>query len=178
MVIITISNKCPIYMNINWLVWGGMHQFFCHDFDVHTDLHTVIYITHCVSQRKSNNLPTCSHRKTDSLFCSSDWCPRGRRECGGVRRQLVPAALLWQRRRAVQGVGQTDTAGGQTAACRTAGRTPRRHHLHSQQGGGARGGMLLVFYQSVNDKFHRSLIGSWIWPMIGWKLINEKLILV
>lgn len=76
------------------------------------------------------------------FFCVSprqDWCPRGRRECGGVRRQLVPAALLWQRRRAVQGVGQTDSAGGQTAACRTAGRPPRRHHLHPQQGGGGEG---------------------------------------
>lgn len=69
------------------------------------------------------------------LCLLSDRCPRGRRERGGVRRQLVPAALLWQRRRAVQGVGQTDAAGGQTAACGTAGRTPRRHHLHPQQGG-------------------------------------------
>lgn len=115
------------------------------------------------------------HSNADCLLrlYSSDWCPRGRRECGGVRWQLVPAAVLWQWRCAVQGVGQTDTAGGQTAACRTAGWPPRRHHLHPQQGGEEKRGMLLVFYQSVNEKLPKS---SWVveydWWLVGSWLIK------
>lgn len=152
----------------------------CHDFNVYTDMHKhrdkLIYYTLSLSQRKSHNLAHM-HALTLTLFLlrlpSSDWCPRGRRECGGVCRQLVPAALLWQRRRAVQGVGQTDAAGGQTGACRTAGRPPRRHHLHPQQGGGAKREMLLVFYQSVNDKFPKfSWVVGFDWWLVGSWLID------
>lgn len=109
----------------------------CNTMHIESNTFTQACILHVVSG--SHTL----HKETLTLFhlrvFSSDWCPWGRCECGGVRRQLVPAALLWQRWRAVQGVGQTDAAGGQTTACWTAGRPPRRHHLHPQQGGGAVG---------------------------------------
>lgn len=68
------------------------------------------------------------------LSFSLDWCSRGWRECGGFCWQLVPAVVLRQRRRALQGVGQADAAGGQTPARGPAVWTQRWHHLHTQQG--------------------------------------------
>ena len=113
---------------------------------------------------------------TETLTCSfffilsSDWCPRGRCECGGVRRQFVPAALLWQRWCIVQGVGQTDSARGQTAACRTAGWPPRWHHLHPQQGGGRT--PILFFNLPMNScQSPYGLLGVMV---VWWKLIGLK----
>lgn len=136
-----------------WKVWVSVcssleEKCSFHYFCVGTDMHKCAHTHTHFSQQHVNSplvnstfLHTCAHAPYSKhwlfllLPSSSDWCPRGRRERGGIRRQLVPAAVLWQRWRTVQGVGQTDAAGGQTAACWTAGRPPRRHHLHPQQGG-------------------------------------------